>query len=353
MTSKERVLQSFSHHSPDRTPVDYTAVPELNARLMKRFDLPDYESLLLKLKVDFRHLDKWGNVVTKYVGPAPKTYPDGTYEDYFGLRYRKMEYQPGCFYEEFVNPPLANASTVREIEKHPWPKPDWIDFSAVPEYCQKHRDLCISGGLGATFDMVGYFRGMEQSMLDIYDNPELMEAIVGKIFEFKHEYNRRMLEAAGGLIDILFVSEDMGGQNGLIVSKEALKQFVFPCFKKFADLAHKHNALLMLHSDGAIHDIIPDLIELGVDIINPVQPGCPGMDAAQLKREFGKSLCFHGLLDTQRLMPYGTPAKIEAEINRLVETVGVDGGLALSPSNNLQIDVPDENILAAYAVIKN
>lgn len=348
MNSRERVLRSFRHRSPDRVPMDYTAVKELNARLMERFNLPDYESLLLKLKVDFRHLDKWGNMAPKYIGPEPKKHPDGTYEDYWGLRYRKLEYQPGCFYNEHVQPPLANASTVQDIEKHPWPKPEWIDFSAIPDYCQKHKDYCIVGGLGATFNMICFFRGMEQTMLDIYDNPALMEAIIEKIFEFKHEYNLRMLEAAGGRMDILFVSDDMGSQNGLIVSKETLKRFVFPCFKKFALLAHKYNALLMLHSDGAIHDIIPDLIDLGVDIINPVQPGCPGMDAAQLKREFGKNLCFHGLLDTQRLMPYGTPWEIQAEIKNLVESVGAEGGLALSPSNNLQIDVPVENVLAVY-----
>lgn len=352
MTSKERVRQSFQHRSPDRVPLDYTAVTELNARLLARFNLPDYEALLLKLKVDFRHLDKWGTMVPKYVGPEPKSYPDGTYADYWGLRCRKVEYQPGCFYEEYVQPPLANASTVQDIEKHPWPKPEWIDFSAVPDYCQKHNDYCIVGGLGATFDMVGFFRGMEQGLMDIYDNPALMDALIGKLFEFKYEYNLRMLQAAGGRMDILFVSEDMGAQNGLIVSKAALKRFVFPGFKKFAQLAHKHNALLMLHSDGAIHDIIPELIDLGVDIINPVQPGCPGMDAAQLKREFGKNLCFHGMLDTQHLMPFGTPQEIKAEVKKLTEIAGADGGMALAPSNNLQIDVPVRNILAMYGVIE-
>ena len=350
VTSKERVLQSFRHRSPDRVPLDYSAAAELNARLMERFQLPDYEALLLKLHVDFRHMDKWGNMVPRYVGPELKRYPDGTCEDYWGLRYRKIEYKPGCFYEELVQPPLANASTVKDVEKHLWPKPEWIDFSAIPDYCKEHNDYCLVGGLGATFDMVGYFRGMEQGMVDIYDNPALVEAIIAKLFEFKYEYNLRMLQAAGGRLDILFVSEDMGSQNGLIVSKETLKRYVFPCLEKFAQLAHKYKAMLMLHSDGAIYDIIPELIELGVDIINPVQPGCPGMDPARLKREFGKQLCFHGLLDTQHLMPYGSPHDIMTEIKKLAAEVGAGGGLALAPSNNFQIDVPLPNIMAVYGM---
>ena len=112
MTSKERVMQSFRHRSPDRVPLDYVAVTELSARLMERFHLRDFEALLLKLKVDFRHMDKWGNTAPKYVGPEPEIHPDGTREDYWGLRCRKVEYQPGCFYEEYVQPPLAARSAL-------------------------------------------------------------------------------------------------------------------------------------------------------------------------------------------------------------------------------------------------
>lgn len=347
MNSKERVLQSFNHHAADRLPRDFLAVLEINVKLMEHFKVSDYESLLKALGVDFRHLDKWGNMIPKYVGPPLKKHADGITEDYWGLRVKRLEYAPGCFYEKWVDPPLAGASSIRDIEKHPWPRPDWFDFSAVPDYCQKHNNDCLAGGLGATFDMVGFFRGMEQGMLDIYDNPVLMEAIIEKLFEFKYEYNLRMLQAAGGRMDILFVSEDMGSQNGLIVSKETLQRFVFPCLKKFALLAHKYNAMLMLHSDGDISEIIPGLIELGVDIINPVQATGPSMDIGRLKKLYGKELCFHGLLDSQQFLPQATPEEIIDQI-RFYEKLAGNGGIALSPNCGFQIDVPLDNILAVY-----
>ena len=316
--------------------------------LMQTFGLPDRTALLERLHVDFRHLDKWGTMVPRYVGPELKESEDGTVEDIWGCRLKNVEYRPGCFYAEYVDFPLADATTVRDVEKHRWPDPDWYDFSPVEAYCRENDAYCLVAGWGATLDSVGFFRGMEQAMLDLYDYPKIVEAIVEKLFEFKYEYNARLLAAAGGRLDILFISEDMGGQDALIVSKEMLKKYVFPKFRKFAELAHKNNALAMLHSDGAIRDIIPDLIDLGIDIIDPVQTNCPGMDPKTLKRDFGDRLCFHGVMDSQELFPYGSPEEVLSEARRLVEIMGVDGGLALNANNAFQIDVPVANVLALY-----
>lgn len=348
MNSRERVRTSFGHKNPDRVPLDYVAVPELSERLIEHLHVPDQEALLQRLHVDFRHLDKWGTMVPRYVGPELPEYEDGTKEDMWGCKLKMVEYQPGCFYQEWVDPPLAAATSVSDVERHRWPQPDWFDFSQVEGYCREHAQHCVVGGLGATLDSVGFFRGTEQAMLDMYDNPHVLEAITEKLFEFKYEYNTRLLDAAKGGLDILLVSEDMGGQAGLIVSRKALQRYVFPRLQRFAQLAHRHHALAMLHSDGDIHSIIPDLIDLGIDIINPVQETCPEMDPVRLKREFGDKLCFHGLLDTQRLMPFGTQTQLLQEASRLIETVGAGGGLALAPSNALQIDVPVENVVILY-----
>ena len=348
MNSQERVLTSFQHKTPDRVPLDYCAVPEIDELLIKHLQLKNRDELLRRLHIDFRHLDKWGNMIPKYVGPELPKYEDGTFEDMWGCRIKKVEYKPGCFYEEWVNPPLADAKTVHDVEQHNWPSPDWYDFSAVEEFCKKNNEYCLVGGLGATLDSVGFFRGMEQAMLDIYDNPAVLEAIVNKLFEFKYEYNSRLLASARGRLNILFISEDMGGQDGLIVSKQVLSKYVFPGFKKQVELAHKHNAMVMLHSDGDIHEIIPDIIDSGVEIIDPVQPNCTGMNSVALKRDFGDKLCFHGLLDSQKLLPFGTPQEILIEVQRLIKIVGANGGLALSPNCGFQIDVPIENILTIY-----
>ncbi|MFH1007018.1 MAG: uroporphyrinogen decarboxylase family protein [Candidatus Latescibacterota bacterium] len=348
MTSRERVLKSFHHETPDRVSLDYSAVPEMDQLLIGTFGLPDREALLRRLHVDFRHLDKWGTMVPRYRGPETRRFTDGTYEDTWGCRLKNVEYRPGCFYEEWVGFPLAEARTVRDVEKHAWPDPDWYDFCPVAVFCQENDAYFLAGGWGATLDSVGFFRGREQAMLDTYDHPKIVEAIVEKLFEFKYEYNARLLAAAGGRLDMLFISEDMGGQDALIVSRDMLKRYVFPRFRAFSDLARKHNALTMLHSDGAIRDIIPDLIDLGIDVIDPVQANCPGMDAAGLKRDFGDRLSFHGVMDSQKLLPYGSPEEVRSEARRLVETMGADGGLALGVNNNMQIDVPIENVLALY-----
>lgn len=348
MNSRERVLTSFQHKIPDRVPLDYCAVSEIDKKLIEYLQLRDRDALLQRLHIDFRHLDKWGDMVPRYIGPELPKHEDGIFEDMWGCRIRKVEYQPGCFYDEWVAPPLADAKTVHDVEQHNWPSPDWYDFSDVKDYCVQNGEYCLVGGLGATLDMVGFFRGMEQAMLDIYDNPAVFGAIVEKLFEFKYEYNARLLTAAQGRLDILFISEDMGGQNSLIVSREVLKQYVFPKFRKFAELAHKHNAMIMLHSDGDIHEIIQDLIELGIDIINPVQPDCPGMNPTDLKRKFGNKMCFHGLIDSQKTLPFGTSKEVIDEARKWVEQVGINGGLALAPNCGFQIDVPVENILALY-----
>jgi len=316
--------------------------------LMRELGLPDRAALLERLHVDFRHLDKWGTMIPRYVGPELLELEDGTVEDIWGSRLRNVEYKPGCFYTEYVDFPLADATTVNDVEKHRWPDPAWYDFSPLEAYCRENDEYCLVGGRGATLDSVGFFRGPEQAMLDLYDHPKIVEAIVEKLFEFWYEYNARLLAAAGGRLDILFFSEDMGGQNGLLVSKEILKQYVFPKLQKYAELAHKHNALAMLHSDGAIRDIIPDLIDLGIDIIDPVQTSCPGMDAASLKRDFGERLCFHGVLDSQELLPRSSPEEVLSEARRLVDIMGVNGGLALNANCGFQIDVPVANILALY-----
>ena len=351
MTSRERVLTAFAHQVPDRTPLDFAGEPEVCTRLIDHLGLADREALLRRLGVDFRHLDKWQLQLPKYVGPEPAEHPDGTIEDMWGVPHRKVEYRPGCFYMEPVDPPLAGAESIADIERHRWPDPDCCDMSDLAEYCRRNTEHCLAAGIGATFDCVWLFRGMEQSMLDIYDNPGLVDAIVQKLFEFKYEYNRRALEAAEGRLDVLFVSEDMGGQTGLIVGKDTLKRHVFPQLEKFAELGHTHGARVMLHCDGAIREIIPDLIDLGIDILNPVQYELEGMDAAGLKRDFGDRLCFHGPMDSQELLPFGTPDDIAGEVRRLIDVMGADGGLAIAPSNYFQVDVPDENILALYDAV--
>jgi uroporphyrinogen decarboxylase len=345
---RQRVLTSFHHKTPDRVPLDYCAVPELDALLMRTLGVADRELLLQRLRVDFRHLDKWGTMLPRYVGPEPAEADEGVIEDMWGCRRKKVEYRPGCFYWEWVDYPLADATTVKDIERHRWPDPDWYDFSPVAEYCGRDNPYCLVAGLGATLDSVGFFRGMDQAMLDLYDNPAIVEAIVEKLFEFKYEYNVRLLAATGGRLDVLFVSEDMAGQESLIVSRDMLRRYVFPKLEQYAELAHKHQAMAMLHSDGAIRDVIPDLIDIGIDIIDPVQTTCRGMDPAGLKRDFGDRLCFHGVLDTQGFAQRGRPEQVLDGAKRLVDVMGANGGLALGPNNAFQIDVPVPNVLTVY-----
>ena len=172
--------------------------------------------------------------------------------------------------------------------------------------------------------------------------------MLGRITQFCWDYANRFFAAGRGKIHITQVTDDYGSQHDLMISVECYRKWFKPLQKKFTDLAHSAGALVMHHDDGAIRRIIPDFIELGVDILNPIQHVCPGMEMPGLKRDFGAKLCFHGGVDNQDVLPHGSVEDVRREVRDCMSQLGAGGGYILAPCHNIQPVTPTENIIAMY-----
>ena len=190
---------------------------------------------------------------------------------------------------------------------------------------------------------------MEQVMIDIVTEDPVGMAIIDHRVDHYYEVCRRALEAAKGKIDILCLGEDCGNQNGRMFSPATFERIFVPRLRKFYDLAHEHGALAMMHSCGDTHEIMPTFIEMGLDILDAMQPEPVGMNPAEIKRLYGGELTFCGLISTQQTLPHGTPEDVRREVRERIEVVGKGGGYICSPAHCIQPDTPIENVLALYS----
>lgn len=343
MTPRERILTAARRGKPDRVPLDIWYTPEVRDKLRAHLGVATETELWRKL-----HLDKIVGVAPRYVGPPERVLADGTkIVPPWWVRVKDINYGTGT-YSERIEAPLQNATSLAELEQHPWPSADWYDFSTIAAQCDAWPENAIEGCYVAPFFWHNYVRGLEQSCMDLIAEPELTEYILERITQFCWEYATRFFEAGRGKIHITQVTDDYGSQHGLMISEECYRRWFKPIQRKFINLAHTAGILVMHHDDGAIRPIIPDLIELGVDILNPIQHVCPGMELAGLKRDFGDKLCFHGGVDNQDVLPHGSIAAVRREVRDCIATLGKDGGYILAPCHNIQPVTPVENILAMY-----
>ncbi len=353
LDSRQRVAASLAHQEPDRVPIDLWAAPEVKEDLAATLGLP-YQELSDALGVDFAVVRG-----PSQVGLELKKYPDGTFSDLWGVRRRYVTYGQGArqgTYKELAQSPLAEATTTREIEQYPgWPSPDWWDYSQVAEQCRAHKErgrVVVFAGdrLDRTSQLKAamYLRGIEQIMLDLALSPELVQCILEHVNAYYMEYNRRVFEAAQGEIDIFMMGDDFGMQTGLLVSVDTWERFFEPGFRAYIELAHRYGMKVMHHTCGSVRPLIPKFIDAGLDILQSIQPRAAGMDLAELKREFGRHLAFHGSVDIQQTLPFGTPQEVRQEVKQRMAAGKPGGGFIICTSHNLQRDVPLENILALF-----
>jgi len=189
---------------------------------------------------------------------------------------------------------------------------------------------------------------MEQAFLDLAENPEFVHFCLEKIFEYEYQRILRTLETIPGRVTYVSVGEDFGTMNDLMYSPKHIREYFLPRMKKIMKLVHDGGACVMTHSDGAVRKVIPELIEIGMDVLNPVQWRCKGMDREGLKRDFGNKIVFHGAMDNQQTMPFGSPQDVRHEVLDNLRILGKGGGYILAPCHNLQAVTPVENILAMY-----
>ncbi|NPV80869.1 MAG: uroporphyrinogen-III decarboxylase-like protein [Firmicutes bacterium] len=340
MTPRERWLAVLTRHKPDRVPMDYRATDEATARLMRYLGCSDLDALFRQL-----HIDQPVVVNPEYIGPS---IPDDT--DIYGCRYRDVSYGMGS-YRECVYHPLAEYKTVDEIKlNYRWPSPDWYDYSVIPKQIRGKEDRPIQGGGSEPFLIYKYLRGDEQAFIDLIENPEIVHYCLDKLFNFCYENTLRIYEQIPGMVLITYVAEDMGSESDLMYSPAHIREFFIPRMKRMIDLVHQAGAFAFHHNDGAIRKIIPDMIEAGIDVLDPVQWKCKGMDRRALKHDFGDRLIFHGGVDNQYTLAFGTIDEVRQEVLDNLGILGEGGGYILAPCHNIQAVSPPENIVEMYKI---
>lgn len=347
MNHRERLLNAIRHQPVDRFPTDIWATPEVWEMLYRHFGLKG-DTLADQLALyDALGIDGIFGVAPPYIGPKLRV-KDGIRYDEWGMGYRFQSYGSGS-YDEQVAFPLAQAQTLADLEDFAWPSPDWYDYAALPALASRYPDRAIECGYTAIFYWHNRLRGLEQSLVDPLANPGLTAALIQRVSDFFTEYHRRCFEALRGQMHLTQVTDDFGGQFGLLISPRLFDRFYRQAIQRGIDLAKAYNILVFHHDDGDCRPLIPRLIEMGIDVLNPIQWRCGNWNLAALKADYGSRLCFHSAVDNQHTLPLGSPEDVRREVRWLAETLGCDRtGLIIAPCHNLQPITPLENILALY-----
>jgi len=369
MTSRERVMTTIEHKEPDRVPLDLRMTLGAYTKLVKYLGLesqvdpePKITFWTTNVSIDQKVLEAL-NIDIVHLGSMPpegypKEFPDGTTIDEWGVKRKRIERPGGSFYIEMIESPIKDAN-INDLDDYPWPSPYdpgvtngleesvrwWYDNT---DYAiQVLLDGCAGG------EQAGYLRGIEQWWTDLVLNQEFAIALLNKIFDISIEFNKVCIELIGKYVNIVrFFGWDLGGQNGPIFSPSMVNKVFKPILKRqwteVKELLQKINpkAKIFFHSCGSIYKLIPMFIECGLDILDPLQTRAAEMDMDRIKREFGDKLVFHGAIDIQQVLPFGTVDQVIEEVKLRIKQLAPGGGFILAPTHTLQDDTPPENIVA-------
>ena len=357
MISRDRVRATLNQQEPDRVPMMMSASGWVIKRLKQRLGVETDRDLHRALHLDVfdtRGFDYKGAIGPRYIGPEEIGIPS----DWRGDLFKVFGY-----HEEIIENAYGKSSamgmpcvgvdeypTVAELETYRWPQADWFDFSEIRSQIEPWADEFAIACTGCSvFQHPTLYRGIEQLLLELHAEREIATFIIDKVTDFYLDYFGRIFEETGDLIDIFRLADDIGAQNNLFISPGNLDEYLAPRVRRCADLAHRYDIKLLFHTDGNVRKAIPDMIEWGVDILDPIQPEVPDMDAETLKREFGDRLSFSGGVGAQEILPRGSVEDVRAEVQRVIDILAPGGGYILAPGHpSLQMDVPTENIIAMF-----
>jgi len=356
MTSRKRFLTTMNGGVPDRPPLFVTFTPQVAEKMSKAMNLsyePPLDSLLSSRISHSELLTKLGNDCIGIAACAPNNSPTTTDENGIITNEWGMRFKSVGLYNEFYQYPLAHAETVADIEGYHFPDP-YADgrFDAARTAIEKYgKDYGIIADLETSiFETAWYLVGLEKFLTDLITNKAYVEALLDKIMATNIEIGKQLIEIGA---DMIWAGDDFGGQNGMIMSLQTWRKFFKPRIKTMFSEFRQVNPEIKIawHSCGSIVPIIPDFIEIGLDILNPIQPLAKDMDPQTLKDTFGNDLMFFGGIDVQELLPHGTPEQIKAEVKRVAEILGENGGYIIAPAHNVQDDTPVENVFALFEAV--
>ena len=344
MTSQERVLAAFAHTEPDRVPVNYLGNPGITQRLQRHFGLADgdHEGLLQALGVDFR------SVGAPYVGPPLHEQTPDRSVDIWGIHRRYIEHPSGGYWD-YCDFPLRDA-TEEQVAAWPMPSPDDFDYSGVREACQRHDAFAIngSGGFGDIINGNGMLRGMEQTLIDLVTDDPAGLLLADRRMAIQVEVTARILEAAQGRVDFIWIGEDLGTQIAPIISPATFAKHIRPRFQPYCDLAKSYGVFVMMHCCGSSSWAFDDFAEMGIHIVDTLQPEAKDMSPTHLKQRYGDRLAFHGCISTAGPLADGTVADVVTNVRETLEIMMPGGGYCLCPTHQIQDNTPTENVLAMY-----
>jgi uroporphyrinogen decarboxylase len=377
MNSRKRVILALSHEEPDRVPIDLAGSltnagisKEAHRKLKKCLGLEGGKEEVIDpiqqlVMPDQRILDRFDVDIRAVCSKPPRSWTLHIEEDeesyYFVDEWKikfRMPKQHGYYFDP-VEFPLAKVTCAEELDDYNWP--DSFDPGRIEGLEEEVKNLyentnyaLLFGPTTGIFETVFFLRGMENFFIDWTANIELAEAILDKMLEFHLGYWEQMLPIVGKYVQVVKMSDDLGSQNGPLINPATYRKAVKPRQKElFSFIKERTDAKLYLHSCGSIYELIPDLIECGVEVLNPVQVSAKDMDTARLKKEFGDKMCFWGAVDVQRVLPYGSPMDVRGEVKKRIKDLAPGGGYVVAPSHNIQRDVPAENIIALYEAAKD
>lgn len=368
---RERVEATLNHKEPDRVPITlggsanhlseerfnvlrehFGFEPLPRRTLVGFYTTPDYNPLLDRLGTDFRflHIRPPKNYIPNPVGPGFQEFVDE-----WGLRHRLVS-----GYYDLAGAPLAkdlNDLTVERIEKFPWPDP--YDPVRLTGLKQEAEDLYNNTGYalvghrpvyGNLWEMTRLLVGMENALLLTVTDTRMFDYLMGKLSEVLDGFYDAFLDAVGPYIQVIEFADDYGTNVGPMFNPEVYRKYLKPRYKKSIEMIKKKapQAKVMLHCDGAIRKFLPDLIETGFEILNPIEWHLPGMDPVGLKRDFGNDLTLNGGVDVKHVLTEGTVEDVRREVRLRIEQMGAGGGYILAPAHNFTNDMPLQNLLAFF-----
>ncbi|MGM0366651.1 MAG: uroporphyrinogen decarboxylase family protein [Actinomycetota bacterium] len=376
MEDKKKLLRDAIDHKPVRVPTMYRGEPPVNKRLADYFGLGDVESQWEELTrligadnySDGETLGGFTTYFPKYIGPDFGTLFEINRFYIWGIKPVEIEAGGNRDIVFSKNPPLADKDELDDVRNYPYPRLEWFDFGVYKNNSEQvayssedeQEDIRLedlkpsdkyflnTSCLNSIFMTSIYMRGMDNMLMDLVTNQEYAQALIGNIGEFMVAFCKRNLESIGKKIDLYGIWDDFASQEGLMLSPELWRKYYKPWDEKIIEIAKKYDLLVCFHICGNCRAVLPDLIEMGVDILDPVQTSARDMELDGLKKEYGKDLCFHGGLDIQGFLPRAAPSQVREKVVSIKDMFDGQGGLILGPSHYITNDTPTENILAIY-----
>jgi uroporphyrinogen decarboxylase len=341
MNSRERVTAAFAHQEPDRVPAWCGASVEFWDKAKRELRLDD-EGLRARLGDDFRR------VFAPFCGPQVELLPGATCATPFGVQ------RTGFGYGQPIAHPLAHAD-LDEVDRYAWPQPEWVDVGQVRRQAETYgRQYAILGGDWSPFwhDLIDLL-GMEPMYYLMFDRPAIVDAVLTHLVDYYAAVSQRIFDAAADSLDVFFLGNDFGSQKGPLLSVAMFRRFILPHLARLVDLGHAYRLRVMMHCCGGIAELIPAMIQVGLDGLHAVQPSCRGMDLRQLKARFGDKILFNGAVDSHHVLIEGNPDSVRQATREVLEIMKPGGGYVAGASHDTILEeTPVENVLAMFDAIR-